>query len=415
MGEEVESHKMIGGPEHERKHPMDEQIESTKEVVENGFKDCTQTTSVISIDYTYQLRNGLKFAFTYSDDDDSLGSSVCSGLRNSLHSSYEFHDLEKSWGSGVSLGDVSFGDQEELISWREPPEISESDWTLTVESVPSGVIDKYPVHKSILTRGYKHGDFFVSLFGVQDNNAETIVDKPIKVHEDAARLIPEMLDFLYSLDDELAINSESAACLAHLAQFFGMKALAKKVLFFMYDDMNVENIFVYLDTAMAFDDMQTLQLCADKCAECIEQIAPKSSLLPELDPSFVLNIVSSKRLNRKKHSRHLSKLIAIYCINSRCDLNGSVFEELTCGEYLPCIDEEAALPLLMLESKLIEESAENSIGLTSLQKRCVKALLPAINGSSNGEMRPAERKSRQRALNRVPKKVLVDLLSRSLR
>ncbi|KAL3902508.1 MAG: hypothetical protein SGILL_010797 [Bacillariaceae sp.] len=402
--------KIIGGPG-AGEYSLDEHIELTTAPLEKGCtKHCAETTSVISIDHTFQLQNGLKFAFTYSDDDDSLGSSVCSGLRNSLHSSYDFKDLEKSWGSSVSLGDVSFGDQEELVSWREPPEISESDWLLTVESVPSGQIDQYPVHKTILTNGYKHGDFFVSLF----SNPEADMDKPIKVHEDAARSIPEMLDFLYSLDDDLDIDSESAAGMAHLSQFFGMKALAKKVLFFMRDDMSVENIAMYLNTAMAFDDMQTLKLCADKCAEGIEHIAPNSSLLPEMDPSFILDIVSSKRLNRKKQSRHLSKLIAVYCINGRCDLDGGVFEELTSGEYLPYLDEEAALPLLMLESKLVEDSANNSVGLTSLQKRCVKALLPVINGSSSKETSAGERRSRQKALNRVPKKVLVDLLSRSL-
>ncbi|KAG7355142.1 hypothetical protein IV203_004498 [Nitzschia inconspicua] len=366
--------------------------------------------SFIHIDHSVMLKNGLKFAFTYSDDDESLGSSVCSGLRNSLHSSFDFKDLdaEDFNGSETSFGDLSFGDQEEVTSWREDPEVSESDWTMIIESVPSGDINKYHVHKTVAR------DFFVSLFEFTEKE-ETLEkeNSTIKVHEDAACLIPEMLDYMYSLDDELTITSDTAAALSHLSQFFGIKQLAKHVLIFMRDDICVENMNVYLNTAMAFDDLQTLKLCADRCAETIEEILPSSPLLPNMDPSFMLDIVSSRNLRRKKNSRHLSKLVAVYCINNRGVLDGNVFEELTGEEYLPIVDEEAALPLLMLESRMVEDSADDLSPLTSLQKRCVRALLPIINGTS-ANMTNSERRSRQKALDRVPKKVLVDLLSRSL-
>jgi len=367
----------------------------------------------IHIDYSYHLKQDLKFAFTYSDDDESLGSSVCSGLRNSLHSSFDFRDLEDDFDdSEASFGDLSFGDQEDVISWREPPEISESDWTLIVESVPSGKVSEYHVHKTLLVNGYKRGDFFVSLFSYKGEDRDEELKKPIKVHEDAARLIPAMLDYVYSLDDELKISCESAAGLRHLSQFFGMKSLAKQVLSFMYEDVNISNVDVYMDTAMAFDDLQTLKLCADRCAQEIEEITPSCPILSDMDPSFMLDIVSSQRFNRKKHSRHMSKLIAVYCINQRCDIDGSVFEELTSGEYLPFLDAEAALPLLMLESRLVEDSEDENTGLTSLQRRGVKALLPVVNGSA--KVNTSDRKSRQKALSRVPKKVLVEILSRSL-
>ncbi|KAG7359184.1 BTB/POZ domain containing protein [Nitzschia inconspicua] len=383
------------------------------------LKASGQTTSrgsFIHIDHSVMLKNGLKFAFTYSDDDESLGSSVCSGLRNSLHSSFDFKDLDSEDfnGSEASFGDLSFGDQEEVTSWRENPEVSESDWTMTIESVPSGDINKYHVHKTVLQHGYKRGDFFVSLFEFTEKEEKLEKENStIKVHEDAACLIPEMLDYMYSLDDELTITSDTAAALSHLSQFFGIKQLAKHVLIFMREDICVENMNVYLNTAMAFDDLQTLKLCADRCAEMIEDILPSSPLLPNMDPSFMLDIVSSRSLRRKKNSGHLSKLVAVYCINNRGVLDGNVFEELTGEEYLPKVDEEAALPLLMLESRMVEDSANDLSPLTSLQKRCVRALLPIINGTS-ANVTTSERRSRQKALDRVPKKVLVDLLSRSL-
>lgn len=368
--------------------------------------------SFIHIDHSLVLKNGLKFAFTYSDDDESLGSSVCSGLRNSLHSSFDFKDLDsEDFDDSNSSFGLSTGDQEEISSWREHPEISESDFILLVESVPSGGIEQYHVHKTVLRHGYKRADFFVSLLSPAVSEEDK--KRPIKVHEDAARLIPEMLDYMYSLNDELDISSETAAALSHLSQFFGIKQLAKQVLLFMREDVCVANMSTYLNTAMAFDDLQTLKLCADRCAEGIEQISPSSPLLPDMDPSFILDIVSSRFLRRKRNSGHMSKLLAVYCINNRDAFDGNVFEELTSAEYLPILDEEAALPFLMLESRLVDDSADESTPLTTLQQRCVRALMPIVNGDA-ANVTSAERKSRQKAFNRVPKKVLVDLLSRSL-
>ena len=365
---------------------------------------------IITIDYSFLLKNDLKFAYTYSDDDESLGSSVCSGLRNSIHSSMDFNDLENDfWDSD----ELSFGDQEDVTSWREPPEISEADFTLTIKSIPDGKLTQYHVHKSLLVHGYKRGDFFETLFNYKGDDRELELKKPISVHEDAARLIPLLLDYVYSLDDELDISSKSAAGLRHLSQLFGMKTLAKRVLSFMQEDICVDNARVYIRTAMAFDDLQILKLCADKCAQGIEAIIPSSSLLSDIDPSFMLDIVSSKKFNSKKYSRHMSKIIAVYCIGQKCDIDGSVFEEFTSVEYLPLIDQEAALPLLMLETRLVDESADETSPLSNLQKRSIKALLPVINGQS-AKVSSADRKSRQRALNRVPKKVLIELLSRSL-
>ncbi len=181
----------------------------------------------------------------------------------------------------------------------------------------------------------------------------------------------------------------------------------------MHDDICVSNMDIYLSTAIVFDDLQIQKLCADKCAEGIEDISLQSELLHEMDPSFMLDIVASPRLNRDKNSGHMSKLLAVYCINKRSEFDGNVFEEFTSVEYLPFIHEEAALPLLMLESRLVKESANEKTALTSLQKRCVNALIPILNGSS-AKVSSADEKSRQKALKSVPKKVLVELLARSL-
>jgi hypothetical protein len=392
---------------------------------------------IIKIDHSSHHSGGdLKFAFTYNDDDSSLGSSVCSGLRNSLHSShlFDFDDLDEEDNSDMdSFGaDTLDSDIEEVLHWRLDPKVSMSDWTMVIESVPEGEITKYHIHRSAVVSGPKRGDFFVSLFEnlgnakkSTDNNGDDNGDesfgynhheelqKPIKVHEDAAMFIPEMLDFLYSPDDELDIASDSATSLRHLSQFFGIRSLAKRVVSYMYDDICLDNVATYLDCANAFDDIATAKICADRCAQRVDEISSNSPLLGEMDPSFLLDIVSSKKLDRRKHSGHMSKLVAVFCILKRDVVNGSVFEELTSVEYLPIIDEESALPLLMLESKLVEESSdETTKALTLLQKRCIKAILPLVRGMS--EVKEADRRARTKALSKIPKKVLVEILSRSI-
>lgn len=368
----------------------------------------------VHIDHPFHLRNDLKFAFTYCDESVSIGSSVCSGLRNSLQSSlssfsfeYDYQDMDSSSHSSSS-GDSSCVDRREFPSWRLLPEESKSDWTLTIESVPEGTISNYNVHKKVLIHnGRKSSDFFSRLFS--DSSIKRT--KPIKIHEDAASLIENMLDFMYSIDDKLRITSETAVALRHLSQFFGIQALAKRVSCFIKEDVALENMDIYLETTCAFDDLQTSLLCADHCASEIESIHPLSPLVAEMDPSFMLSIVSSKTFNPEKNSMHMSHIMTGFFISQRGTIDGNVFEELTAEEYLPIIDLEAALPLLILETALVNESAEDSTGLSSLQKRCVDAILPLFQGSREHSENDADRKSRDTAMQKVPKKVLVHILS----
>ena len=366
----------------------------------------------------FHLENDLKFAFTYSDNF-SVGSSVCSGLRNGLDSSlaslslslddtYQDHSME---GSSSSSDEESFADRrEETPSWRLPPNESKADWTMTIQSVPEGIITQYHVHKTVLVNnGHRNAVFFEKLFNHTD-----IIDptRSIKVHEDAAKLIPYMLDYMYAIDGQLTLSSESAVGLRHLSQFFGIRALAKRVGCFINEDISLDNIGIYLETTAAFDDLQTAKACADRCAVEVENIDPSSPLLSEMDPSFILDIVSSPNFNREKHSRHMSHIIAVYFIKHIGTIDGSVFEELTSIEYLPSIDEHAAFPLLMIEARLVSESANERTSLTSLQRRCIKGILPSFRGLHDHSISDICKKSRRKAMHKIPKKVLVEVLTK---
>ena len=372
--------------------------------------------SFIQIDHPFHLKHDLKFAFTYSDDSVSIGSSVCSGLRNSLDSpltpltygDYDSYSDIDSFSEASSSEASSCIDAREFPSWRLKPSKSKSDWTMSIESVPGGRITKYHVHKKLLSRnGKKHSDFFSRMF----SDSSIKKKRPIKIHEDAASLIGNMLDYLYSSDDRLVVNSETAVGLRHLSQFFGIRSLAKRVGSFILDDICMENMNIYMETTAAFDDFQTTKLCADRCAAEIGDMHPLSPLIAEMDPSFILSIVSSEDFDRERHSDHMSHIMTGYFISQRGSIDGGVFEELTSEEYLPSIDLEAALPLLILEAALVEDSTDESTPLSSLQERCVEGILPLFRKTVDRDVSEEERKSRETAMLKVPKKVLVQILS----
>jgi hypothetical protein len=176
--------------------------------------------------------------------------------------------------------------------------------------------------------------------------------------------------------------------------------------------MDIENMKSYLLAATLFDDLPTQKLCAQRCAEHIKAINPFSDLLAEMDPSFLLDIISCPKTDRKRCSRHLSKLVSVYCNLHKEFIDQNVFEELTAVEYLPLVSEDSALPLLILETRLVADARDEKQCLTNLQRRCIASLLPLIQ--SNECTDEKERKRRSKVMKKLPNKVLLDLLSRSL-
>jgi hypothetical protein len=383
----------------------------------------------VHLDLSFHLSGESKFDFSLDDDEESLGSSVKSGLRNSLHSSFDFSDLldhhmclrdadaleeDDSDSSGVGSLEGR-GEHEEVPSWRLDPDESGSDWTIAIESVPDGVVTKYYVHKSVLAGGLKKSDFFVSLFNL---SAEMRVEDEgfsvSKVHADAAKLIPDMLDYLYSIHDILKVSTETVVGLRHLSEFFGIRAMSREALCFIYKDMTIENMKTYLLSASDFDDLQVRKLCAKRCAERIQDIQPYSELLAKMDPSLLLDILSSQKSKEKCVSVHMSKLMSVFCELHYDILDGAVFEELTSVEYLPVISEDCAFDLLILEAGMVDDALDEQRGLTYLQKRCVDALSPPLI-QLQIELDANELRSRAKKLKKLLKKaVLAELLSGAL-
>ena len=371
----------------------------------------------IDVDFSFHLKRGTKFDYTYDDDDDvSLGSSVKSGLRNSLHSSFDFSKEDFEGLDEISGHDSFAGDFDESTintsSWRLDPAESGSDYLLRIESIPDGVVTEYNVHKCVLSKGSKKSDYFVSLFHLHEKNETVKHETSLKVHVNASRLVPVVLDYMYSQDDDLEIETSNAVALKHLSEFLGIRALAKRAISFLYKDVSIWNARDYLLDSIAFDDLSTQKLCTTACAKNILQVEPYSDLLGEMDPNILLDIISHPTDGSSSCSMHRSKLVAVYCELHALTLNPSTFEELTIAEYLPVIGDDCAMDLMLLEIEFIGQALDDECELTDLQQRCVAALRPLVQ--FNIGVSEKEKETRMKKLNLLPKKVLVELLSTAL-
>lgn len=367
---------------------------------------------VIETDLTFHLKRGTTFDYTYGDDEGSIGSSVQSGLRNSLHSSYDFSGEDLDFLG--SDGDESFGNDVDestvdVPSWRLNHEESMSDWSLTIESIPDGNVTTFNVHKCMLSSGKKKSDFFVNLFHLHNKKGIIENGSSMKVHVNASGLVPMMLDYMYSPTDDLEISTSNAVGLKHLSEFFGIRELAKRAVAFLYEDVSIWNVHSYILDAIAFDDLATQQLCCGVCAKNILKIDPYSDLIAGMDPNVLLDIISFPLDDRCRSSEHRSKIVAVYCELHRPTMNPSTFGELTTPEYLPIIGTESALELLLLESEFVDEAIDEDCPLTHLQERCVEALSPLIQYQAGTSQKMKDMKRQK--LSQLPRKVLTELLA----
>jgi len=373
----------------------------------------------VVIDYSFHLQQQEKLQSDplSEDDEESIGlsSSVRSGMRSSLHSSFTFNDLEqfeKDSSSVCSL--LSSEDEQELPHWRLNPRVSGSDFKLIVQSIPDGTYSEYRIHQGALTEGLKKSDYFVSFFNLSKERIKLekkVKECTVKINKDASKLIPIMLDYLYSSNDDLHITSESAVAMRHLSEFFGIRALASRVLCFMQVDLKFSNMYSYITKANEFDDLETLTFCAQRCAENLEELLELPGLLARFDPSFVLDMFSKtppKELEQR--SQQLSQVVSIYCYKKRDVLDEAVFEELTCVEHIPIIATDAAIKLMLAESVLSDAASDENKRITPLQARCIRSVAGCLVGPCD-HADERVRKWTRKSFQRLPKKVLAELLS----
>lgn len=245
-------------------------------------------------------------------------------------------------------------ENQQPLSWRLPPEISHSDWT--IETLVNGKIHgSYPVHKNMLSVGTKRSPYFACMFDQQRfpfSESQTRTSR-IELNGAAADAFPPFLDYLYSKNDELAITHDSAAALYHLGQYFGVAALQKRAKRFWKDEMTVENCAIYYDQSKLFANQKLRRAVVEVCTDDLYEIDPEDS--PIFDASDIglwLQILQAKQW---EETGYLSYLISTFCTRHMDEIDAETFVELTNEQYMPTVDwdDKTALSLLMLENTIM--------------------------------------------------------------
>lgn len=264
-------------------------------------------------------------------------------------------------------------DEEQHLSWRLDPEESLSDWTIVIEG------QTYHVHKNILAVGPCKSEYFASLFRSGFLKEAETQTSHIQLEEMAAVAMPLMLDFMYSRGEAKITSPSEAVSLKHLAQYFGIRLLQKRVLNYIQNDMTMSNLDDYLQTAKLFQDDTVLQMAMQLLVTKVQDICPMThkAVLQAMDIDLFLSFLTEVDHPCSSISNHLSRLVASYGQLHHADLDLIQYQQLTDRRWIPLVDAAAALDLLKLEADLVTAASGDEVltaTLTCLQKRCIQVL-----------------------------------------
>jgi hypothetical protein len=272
------------------------------------------------------------------------------------------------------------------LNWRMPPEESFSDWTIEIITTkPAEALleqkDVYHVHKNVLAVGPKKCVYFERLFqNKQFSECEARTSK-IELNTSAAAAFPCMLDYMYSPEHKLEIDTKNATALYFLGQYFENLCLRWQAAQFRQEDLSTANCGIYFAQAQLFKEEKLLERIAKFCFENLECITPDSDLIELSDMELWSKLFEWTRGDAGSSrwfykSKHLSCLFGKYISLHKDDLDATTFTRFTAPACMVEIDKSAAVTLLQVEALLFPES-KTSDDLSTLQTRCVEALARA--------------------------------------
>jgi hypothetical protein len=210
---------------------------------------------------------------------------------------------------------------------------------------------------------------------LQPENSRVI---PVQLNDLAADAFPLFLDFIYC-SPNFQVTTETAVALRYLAEFFKNAKLLEETWKFIKEDMDVSNLEKYICDSICFADRQTATWVAFGCAQNFAHVDVSSPIWELMSPDDFQRVISLVRLCRTGKSQQRSELVAVYCSHHMKQLDERWFREVTASQNLPVISPKAALSLLEAEFQLkrkmiVVKSDSSPLHMSSLQRRCVKAL-----------------------------------------
>jgi hypothetical protein len=150
------------------------------------------------------------------------------------------------------------------LTWTRELEDNFSDWSITIKYPRKGGnktftrIDKYYVHRNVVGAGNHASKYFYKVFKKSRSSGS---NTDIELSGSAAAAFPVLLDFIYGINGGgVEVCTESAAPLRYLGDYFGVSSLFNKVNKFIQDDINRNNVHLYLKDAQAYDDDDLVQV-----------------------------------------------------------------------------------------------------------------------------------------------------------
>jgi hypothetical protein len=291
--------------------------------------------------------------------------------------------VARSVGSLSESGSISKHRSKESLkvpmNWRMDPKKSKSDWTLRIVRQESGLHDSYYVHKSILKE--MPPDRAYILFPLFENNVrqKDAATSEIIASENAADAFDSFLDFMYCKSpqdvENFLLKAENGLKLYGLAEYFELYDLQKMLATFYKENILATDVIDFMNEARKFESDDMLEAALEQFAYALHTVEYVQE--DQLEPEFLLKVLKKRKTlalpSNRSDSENISCLIALCSKYYKHQLTRKLFYKITDEEYIPHLDQEAALQLLVVEEEL--KFWRDKESFSNLQSRCIRSLL----------------------------------------
>ena len=257
---------------------------------------------------------------------------------------------------------------EELLGWSlDSASANMADWTIVVCNADEEVRVTYHVHSLVLSTGPTKSDFFENI--IRNEPSKHTVE--VVLSKSAAHAYPKFLDFMYSREDHVDVNTANAAALRYLGKYFGVRKLVAMVTTFVRDDLKPNTSLHYLNAASEFQDEKLMTTASQLCAQHITTSAVDREGLTSLDPQLFSMVVSFPDIACT--SEELSKYVAEFARKHSSEMNVALLDVVTDKKNMATIHPSEAVYLLQLSEEYSDKS--------DLRDRCIKSCATAWYGT----------------------------------
>lgn len=292
-------------------------------------------------------------------------------------------------------------DPQEQLQWRGDPAETHSDWTIEVID-GKGKIDTYHVHKFALAFGARRSEFMEKEFQSNKDDGTT----HLELDEKAAKVFPDLLDFLYK-PDALVISTQTAPALHYLGQYLGIRRLRWEAKQFWKLDLSMKNVGTYYEHAYIFEDEKILESVKELLVKEIMNVKPTSKIVKvshcDLWSNVVELVIAHGGSNLNTKIKYMSEIIAEFATQNVSNIDAKGFDKLTSADKLPVVSYKAAAALMEVKDKL------GGKGIPDLHDRCTTAMAKEWAAVNSNLSQPAWKRvenSKQSFLSEVYKKTL---------